>query len=548
MPSVKIIPIGGMGNVTKNMFVYEYGDELLLVDCGIGFPESSMLGVDVLIPDVTYIKERLSQGARIVGMCLTHGHDDHIAALPYIVPQLPDFPIFGSELTAEFAQARMSDFEIHKQVTVVDMDRPLRLGSFVIDYIHVTHSVPHTTHIAIETPEGIVYHGSDFKFDLTPVDGWQPDFGKIAEIGRRGVLCLLSDCLRVERTDWSPSESILKEAFDREILNCRGKFIVTLMSSNLHRISLLISTALAQGRKLVFIGRSIEQNVEIAVKLGVIDIPQAAIVHKKKMDQYDDSELCVVVAGSQGQPGSSLVRAIYGEHPILSVGKKDKVIFATEPIPGNEMNVYDAIDELSRNGIDVAYSDVDRGLHVSGHAGATEQKLLVSLLNPEYLLPIGGSDRHRAAYEEMVEAMGIDATHVLRPISGEIVEFSYGKMKRGDLLSLKSMMVDGLGVGDVGNIVLADRKTMAEEGMVVVIIPERAGEYQTDRISVVSRGFVFMKQSEEVMQIIKDETKRIVDEGGEESEMKRKIEKKLTKRMDDVIGRTPLILPVFFSI
>lgn len=550
MSQLRIIPLGGMGNVTKNMFAYEYGDEILLVDCGIGFPESSMLGVDVLIPDVSYVQKRIEQGARIVGMCITHAHDDHIGALPYVIPELPDFPIYASELTAAFAMARLKDGGTEKEVFVAPYRRIITIGSFGVEFIHLTHSVPHTTHLAIDTPEGLIYHGSDFKLDLTPVDGKLPDFGAIAAVGERGVLCALIDCLRVERAGWSPSEHILKETFERELSECEGKFVVTLMSSNLHRIQLLADALVKTGRKLAFVGRSIEQNVEIAQRLGVLTIPKQMIIHKKKMDEYREDQLCVVVAGSQGQPGSSLVRAIYGEHHTLSIGPKDKVIFATEPIPGNEQNVYEAIDELSRNRINIAYSDIASGLHVSGHASSTEQLLMISLLKPKYLLPIGGSDRHRVEFVKAVKPMRYSDHDVLLPKEGEVVQFEYGTHKKGETIHLKSLMVDGLGVGDVGAVVLSDRKRMAEEGMVVVIIPENAGMYDLASLHIVSRGFVFMRQADKIIDAIKQETAKVISENidVEEAELKRAIEKKVAKRMGEMIGRTPLVLPVFMSV
>lgn len=548
MESLRIVPLGGMGNVTKNMFLYEYGNEMLLVDCGIGFPETSMLGVDVLIPDITYVQERLKKGARIVGMCLTHGHDDHIASLPYIVPQLPDFEIYGSPLTASFADARMSDFNIKRNVNVVNDDQPVELGSFSIEYIQMTHSVPQTRHLAIHTPQGTIYHGSDFKFDLTPVDGALPDFGKISRIGEEGVLCLLSDCLRVDRPEWSPSEMVLAETFEREVVDCQGKFIVTLMSSNVHRVGLVAKTAIEHGRKLVFIGRSIEQNVEVAQALKILAIPKKFIVHKKKMDQYPDKELCVVVAGSQGQPGSSLVRAVFGDHPILSVGPKDKVVFATEPIPGNEMNVYTAIDELSRNRIDVVYSDVAKGLHVSGHAGATEQQLLIAMTKPAYLMPIGGTERHRIGYERLAGTMGYPKETVLLPKSGQVIEFKNGEARFSETIAIKEMMVDGLGVGDVGAMVLNDRRNMAEEGMVVIILVKKDGKFDTENVRVISRGFVFMKTADEIVRIIKEETvDAIIEDSSDESDLRRRIEKRVSKRMDMLLGRTPLVLPVFIA-
>ncbi len=547
MSSLRIIPLGGMGNVTKNCFAYEYGDEILLVDGGIGFPESSMLGIDVLIPDISYVQKRVEQGARVVGMCLSHAHDDHIAALPYLIPELPDFPIYGSPLTSAFAMARMADGGVEKEVFVAPYKKQIQLGSFFVEFVHLTHSVPHTTHLVIDTPEGIVYHGSDFKLDLSPVDGNLPDFASIALAGERGVLCALVDCLRVERSGWSPSEHILQETFERELADCEGKYIVTLMSSNIHRIQLLCDVMQKVGRKVVCIGRSVEQNVQTAQEIGVLHVEKDLLVHKKHMDEYRDAQLCIIVAGSQGQPGSSLVRAVYGEHNQLSIGPKDKVVFATEPIPGNEQNVYEAIDELSRNGIDVSYSDIDAGLHVSGHASSTEQKLLVSLLHPKYVFPIGGSDRHRVEFSKMVAPMGYDERAVLLPKDGEVVAFENGKQARAETLLLRSLMVDGLGVGDVGSMVLADRRKMAEEGMVVILIPKTKEGFRLDQIRVVSRGFVFVRDSEEIIAAIQDEVASVLsrDQKADEGELRKAIEKKVIKKMDEVIGRTPLVLPVF---
>lgn len=541
-----------MGNVTKNMFVYEYNNELLIVDCGIGFPEQYMLGVDILIPDVTYIQKRLKEGAMVVGMCLSHGHDDHIAALAYILPMIKqDFPIYGSPLTAAFAQARMEDAEVSRKVQVYDENRPLKLGKyFSVETVKVTHSVPDTRHLIIRTPEGVCYHGSDFKFDMNPVDGVRSDFNAMAKIGSEGVLCALIDCLRIERDTWSPSESSIGETLEREIRDCKGKYIVTLMSSNLHRVQLAVDVAMKHGRKVVFIGRSVEQNVSIAIELGVLRIPKSVMVSKKYMDQYKDNELCLIIAGSQGQPGSSLVRASFGEHPLVTIGKRDKVVFSTEPIPGNESNVYTTIDELAKNGVDLAYSDIHTGLHVSGHAGLVEQQLIVSLLKAKYLFPIGGTERHRVQFRRMAEDLGYKEQQVLLPATGVVMEFSQGGVRKGDQLSLKEFMVDGLGVGDVGNMVLSDRKTMAEEGMVVVVIPEYAGRYDTHNIYVASRGFVFMKHAEEIVQKIKNITAEVLKTStkADEPELKKLIEKRLSREMQNVIGRTPLIIPVFFSV
>lgn len=552
MKSLQIIPLGGMGNVTKNMFVYEYDDELLIVDCGIGFPERDMLGVDILIPDVTYVQKRIQEGAKVVGLCLSHGHDDHIAALPYILPMIPqEFPIYGSPLTAAFAQARMEDSEVNRKVLVYDENHAQKFGKyFSVETVRVTHSVPDTRHLIIRTPEGTCYHGSDFKFDMNPVDGVRSDFNAMAKVGSEGLLCALVDCLRIERETWSPSESSIGDTLEREIHDCQGKYIVTLMSSNLHRIQLAVDAAVKHGRKVVFIGRSVEQNVQIAIELGVLHIPKSIVISKKHMDQYKDHELCIIIAGSQGQPGSSLVRAAFGEHPLVTITKKDKVVFSTEPIPGNESNVYTTIDELAKNGVELAYSDIHTGLHVSGHAGLVEQQLIVSLLKPKYLFPIGGAERHRVQFGRMAEELGYKESQILLPQSGVVMEFSHGSVRNGQQIALKEFMVDGLGIGDVGNMVLADRKTMAEEGMVTVIIPEYAGRYDTQNIYVASRGFVFMKHADEIVKKIKETTADIIknSENAEEAELKKLIERKLSKEMQTIIGRTPLILPVFFSV
>ena len=531
------------------MFVYEYEDEMLLVDCGIGFPEIAQFGIDVLIPDVSYIQKRLTQGATIVGMCLTHGHDDHIAALPYILPMLKqDFPIYGSILTAAFAEARLSDHEIQKQVQTYPEFMPVRLGkAFSVTPIAVTHSIPESRHLIIHTPEGIVYHGSDFKFDMNPVDHKVSDFASMALVGREGVSVALVDCLRVERSYWSPSESSIEATFEREIEDCQGKFIVTLMSSNLHRVQQAINVAHAHQRKVVFIGRSVEQNVKIAEDLKLLTIPKGMYVHKRKMNEYQDRELCVIIAGSQGQPGSSLVRAVFGEHPIVTISKKDKVVFSTEAIPGNESNVYSTIDELAKNRINIVYSDIDSGLHVSGHAGEQEQKLLLSLLNSRYVFPIGGTERHRVQFAHMANELGYNDQSILLPKHGEIIELKDGKILFGDVIDLKELMVDGLGVGDVGASVLADRKRMAEEGMIVVIIPESAGTYQTKNIMIVSRGFVFMRDADEVITLIKNTTAEILTKHADmqEQQLKREIERQLSRAVEDYIERKPLILPVF---
>ncbi len=559
MSALRIIPIGGMGNVTQNMYIYEYENELMLFDCGIGFPTLAMPGVDVMIPDISYIKEQLEAGKKIVGMILTHGHDDHIGALPYILPELPtDFPIYASPLTAGFAKHRMGDGGVDREITVFTDGQKFDLGShFKIEGFPMTHSVPDTRHFAVYTPEGVIYHGADFKIDLQPVDKVLPDFDTISRIGKEGVLCMLMDCLRVEREGWSKSESAVFPSLEESMIDVEGKYIVTLMSSHIHRIQQVVNLAGKFDRKVVFIGRSVEQNVDVARELKKLFIPAEMVIDKRDIQNYKDKELCIVIAGSQGQEGSSLVRAIYGEHPVLQIKPKDRVVFSSDAIPGNEIPYYDAIDELCRNGVRVLYPDVMPDLHQSGHGGAMEQMMMVALVKPKYLFPMGGQDRHREKFFEMVgEKMGYESHHVLIPGHGDVLEFEDGQPRVGEHLNLQPRYVDGLGVGDVGRSVLSDRRALGTEGMIVLVIPKAGGKLDLESINVVSRGFVFMKEAQEVVEFIKQNTKEIITElqGTDqpepvsEDDLKRALERRLGRRLYKIIRREPMILPVFVEV
>jgi ribonuclease J len=546
---LRFIPIGGIGGVTKNMYVYEYQNQILVVDCGIGFPDATMLGVDLLIPDVSYLEARKD---KIVGMVLTHGHDDHIAGLPYILPRLGQIPIYGSKLTIGFAKERLADFNVSANMQLLPDDQPLRLGPFNLEAVKVTHSVPDSRHVAITTPEGVMYHGPDFKFDLSPVDNVLPEFQKMAAVGRRGVLCLLSDCLRSEKPGWSLSESILAQTFEREIRDARGKFIVTAMSSNVHRIQQAIDVAARHGRKIALVGRSIESNVMTAVRLGLMRLPEKMMIKKQRIKHLRPAEVCVIIAGSQGQPGSSLVRAVEEEHDFVTINPEDKVVFSTEPIPGSESAVYATIDSLSKQGVDVAYSDVDDALHVSGHGYSGEQKLLMALLKPKYLIPIGGTFRHMVQYRKLAADLGYKPEQVMLLEDGQVVEFNQGQARKAELVPLKNVMVDGLGIGDVGKIVLRDRKTMAKEGIVVVMVPvsQQTGQVGGE-VEVISRGFVFMKESQALVEQIKEKVKLSLPTRGMVTDwqgVRKNIEERLGEFLYAETGRSPLILTVVMEV
>ena len=550
---LKIVPLGGMGHVTQNMFLYEYGDEILIVDCGIGFPDTHMPGVDILIPDAAYLMQRLDQGATIAGMILSHGHDDHIAALPYMLPHLPEFPIYASPLTAGFAEQRMSDGKVTRPVTTIKDEKPFKIGSHFSAYlIPVTHSVPDTRHIVIETPEGLVYHGSDFKLDKAPVDGVLSDMKAVEALKDKDVLLMLIDCLRIEYDEWVKSESTVGPTIDAIMAETEGKLVMTLMSSHLHRIQQTIDAAEKHGRQVVFIGRSVEQNVDVALRLKKLHIPQGMKVDKKHIDQVRDNELCVIVAGSQGQEGSSLVRAIYGEHRILQIRPQDTVVFSADAIPGNELTFYGAIDELSRNNVHVVYPAIRDNLHQSGHASLPEQKTMVEAVRPRFLMPIGGADRHRVLfYHKVAEELGYDETNTLLPEDGEVLGFSNKSWTVTDKLTLRPQIIDGLGIGDVGPVVLSDRKVLGQSGIVVVVVPRVNSEFDLSRMHVISKGFVFMKNADEVVEFIKTKTAEVISNPKDyknDAQLTQLIEKRLARKLFKIIRREPLIVPVILDL
>lgn len=553
MSKLKLLPLGGMGGVTQNMYVYQYENEILLVDCGIGFPDMYMPGVDTLIPDINYVLEQLERGAKIVGMVLSHGHDDHIGALPYLLGDLPSFPIYGSPLTAGFARDRLADKKLDREIQVVDSKQTIKVSEyFSFKLIAMTHSVPDTRHVVIETPVGKIYHGSDFKLDKHPVDGVLSDMDEVKKVADEGILLALIDSLRVEQSTWTRSESEVGPVLEKEMTDVKGKILVTLMSSHLHRIQQVINACEKLGRQVVFVGRSVEQNVTSGNLLKKLHIPVGLQVDKNHINEVPDSRLCVIIAGSQGQEGSSLVRAVYGEHRIIQITPEDKVIFSANVIPGNEINYYAAIDELSANKVDVVYPEINSGVHSSGHASCEEQREMVEALGAKYLMPIGGADRHRALFRKLVaKASGYDDNHILLPKSGEVLGIDENGVKIVDEVFLNAKAVDGLGIGDVGPVVLSDRLSLSKAGIIVLVLPRIAGRFELADMKVVSRGFVFMKEADEVVAFIKEKTAEIIGEEKsniKEDELKKKIERRLAKRLYKVIQREPMIVPVIMEL
>ncbi len=553
---LKIFPIGGISDVTKNMFLYELGDDLLVVDCGIGFPDETMPGVEFLVPDVGYLVQRLEQGATLHGIVLTHGHDDHIAALPYILPELPtDAPIYASRLTAEFAMTRLEDGGIEKEVKVYPADEILQLGPFGIEPVWVTHSIPDTRHLAIHTPEGIIYHGSDFKFDPTPIDNMPSDFDHMRALGKQGILCAMVDCLRIERPKAGRSESTIIEALRAEMQDVHGKIVVTLMSSSIHRIQQAIDAAAELGRKVSFVGRSVEQNVNAAMNLGMLHFPPEVKVNKRNLGDIPDDQLCVIVAGSQGQPGSSLVRAVDGSHRFLSVNRGDKVIFTSDVIPGSERNVYGTINKIFEiGGVDVAYTDLNPGLHVSGHASAEEQMQLIEMLQPRYVFPIGGEGRHRYLFAKEVAKLGYSNNQVVLPTEGKIVEFAKGGMRYGQQLKLRHRTVDASGMASVVAEHLSERSLLGKGGALVVSVKLADGieAVTSEDVAVDTRG-VSLGDAELLQRFVNEVQEYVAeqvsgsDDTEEASRLRKELEKTIARAAEEDLGISPLVMVVLHS-
>ena len=464
---LSLIALGGVGNVTRNMYLYEYNDQILIVDCGLGFADETMLGVDLLLPDISYL---LKTKKRIVGMILTHGHEDHIGALPFLLPQLPEFPIFGTPLTAAFANAKLKDFNAKRKVQSVNFNNPeICLGNFRFSFIPVTHSVSDTSHIFIKTPVGNFYHGSDFKFDDTPYDGKVSDYAKIAQLSSQGVLCLLSDCLGAERKGRTPTEAGIGANFDLEMKNCQGKFIVTTYSSNIARLNQIIDASVKNGRKICFVGRSLVRNREVAGDLGYLHLKKDFEVEIDNLKNFQDNKLTLIVAGSQGQENSALTRIANGEHRDVKLRENDVIVFSSDPIPGNETSVYELVDTLAHRGVRVVYSPVVKDFHVSGHASQDELEQLIRLVKPKKIIPIGGQYRHMFAYKKLAEKLGYRKNNIFLVEDGQEMIFGNGDARPGRIIPVKNVYVDELSGEALESFVLRDRQKLSEGGIIIIL-------------------------------------------------------------------------------
>jgi len=549
MNTLKLIPLGGLGDVTKNMYVYEYGNDQIVVDCGIGFPNNSALGVDVIIPDISYLEK---PGKKLHGIILTHGHLDHIGGLPYILPRLPGVPVFGSTLTIALAEEKVREYGITNKMTAVE--NHLKLGPFDIELIHITHSIPNCKHLYIKTPGGTVYHGADYKFDLTPIDNKPADFTSIARVGAMGVDLMLTDTVRIENPGFTPSERTLLTAIDTAVRTTVGKVFFTTITSSISRIDMAIQAAIRYNRKVALAGRSIVQNVEAAQRCGYLKIPKDALIDVKLINRYKPNQVAVIIAGSQGQEGSAMQRLAAGEHQTIKLKAHDHVIISADTIPGTEADMFGLIDTLYKQDIRVSFSGNTPGLHISGHGHRGDIALLARLVKPRNIIPIGGQIRHMYLYRDLAAEMGYSPEQVLLPENGQVIGIENHKIKIVGRVEAKNVYVDGLGIGDVGTAVLRDRRVLASDGILMAVVPINSETAEVSgEVEIVTRGFVYQQEQTDLIKQTQKEViaclknfkgKQVTDWGY----VRRKIEDTLERFLYQQTQRRPMIIAMVIEV
>ncbi len=551
---VRFIPLGGIVGVTKNMYVYELYkndslQDILIVDCGIGFPQEKEFGVDFVIPDITYLKDKVQ---KIRGIVLSHGHEDHVSALPYHYEALGRPKIYASKLTSVFLINKFKEFNQAPNVNLennkpeISYSKEYQLGEFKIKFIKMTHSIPDTAHILIKTPIGTIYHGSDFKLDLTPPYGSPPDFYEITKAGHDGLLCMLSDCLGAERDGLTLSEAIVGETFENEMRSTKGKFIMTTFSSNISRIRQCVEAAIKFNRKIVFLGRSMKENTTLSKQIGYLPIPFNLVGKENEVMKLLPNKVCLIVAGSQGQYNSALSKLADDQNKNIKITRGDKIIFSSDPIPGNENEVYSVIESLIEKGADVVYPAIVDQLHASGHGNREDLKFLMRFTNPQYFIPIGGTIRHQKEYQRLVEGLGYDGKSVFTLDQGQSVWFTPKQARIGELIETKNIYVDAYGIGDVGRMVLRDRKTLSSDGIIIAVLPMGNNGSLVTRPKIMSKGFTFETEGQKLFDeaVIMIE-KLLKPKAGKVFERENYI-KKISDNLEDFFfketGRKPLII------
>ena len=548
---VKIIPLGGLNEIGKNMTAIEYKNDIVIIDCGLKFPDEDMFGIDVVIPDITYL---LKHRDKVSGIFLTHGHEDHIGALPYVLKQL-NVPVYGTKLTLGIVQSKLKEHNLlstTELITVKPRD-VIRLNSVSVEFIKTNHSIADSVAIAVHTPLGAVLHTGDFKVDYTPIDGEPMDFARFAELGKKGVLLMMADSTNVERPGYTMSEKIVGESLCRIFGKSKGRIIVATFASNIHRIQQIIDAAAMYGRKVAVSGRSMENIVQVAIELGYIKIEKENLVSIDQINKYNNDQIVIITTGSQGEPMSALARMATSEHRKVNIVPGDTIIISATPIPGNEKLVSRVVDQLFKKGAEVVYGSSE-AVHVSGHACQEELKLMQTLVKPKYFIPVHGEYRHLKQHGELANSIGVPKSNILIPEIGDVIEVTRNSIKKSGTVISGQIFVDGLGVGDVGNIVIRDRKHLSQDGILTVVVTlSKENKAIIAGPDIISRGFVYVRESEKLMDEARDIVRDVFTKCEERkitdwSTLKSTVRDELKSFLYEKTKRKPMILPIIMEI
>lgn len=549
---LQIIPLGGLGEIGKNMTVIRYDDEMILIDAGLMFPDEDMLGIDLVIPDITYLLENQD---KLKAIFLTHGHEDHIGALPYVLKHL-NVPVYGTRLTLGILEGRLKENGVNSGgLKAISAGESVNAGCFNVGFIRVNHSIPDAVGFAIRTPMGMIVHTGDFKLDYTPIDGSMTDFRRFTELGNKGVLVMMADSTNAERNGHTPSEKTVGAAFERAFRTARKRIIVATFSSNVHRIQQVIDTAVEYKRKVAVLGRSMVNVVSISLELGYINAPEGTIVDIDEINRYTPEQLVIVTTGSQGEPMSALTRMANSDHRKVAIEPGDTIVISASPIPGNEKLVSRTIDNLMKLGANVVYGK-NEGVHVSGHASQEELKLMHNLVRPKYFIPVHGEYRHLVTHARLAQSLGMPKENIFIGENGQVIEFTAEGAGFGGKVTAGRVLIDGLGVGDVGNIVLRDRRQLSQDGIIIVVITMNG---ETGEIlagpDIVSRGFVYVRESEELMEEATIRVENALDRclygngrNVEWSAIKSGVRDALSRYLYEKTRRRPMILPIIMEV
>lgn len=548
---LKIIPLGGLGEIGKNMTAFEFGGDIIVVDCGMGFPDEDMYGVDMVLPDISYLKANAS---RVRGIIITHGHEDHIGAVPYVLKEL-DVPIYTMPLTAALIELKLEEHDLlyNTQIFTKKVGSSFRLGAFTIEFINVNHSIPDAVALAIGTPIGTVIHTGDFKIDVTPIQGSMMDIARLGQLGNDGVLALLSDSTNVEKPGYSASERKVGASFNKLFMGCDKRIIITTFASNVHRLQQIIDVAAKYGRKVAITGRSMENVLHVASVLGYVKIPENVMVDLEKVNSLPREKTAIISTGSQGEAMSALYRMAFSEHKQIKVDAGDRVIISASAIPGNETMISRVIDELFHKGAEVIY-DRNTELHVSGHASQEEQKMVLALTKPKYFIPVHGEYRMLVKHAELGRMMGVQPKNIVIAENGKVIEISKKGIRCEETVQAGAVMLDGSGTSEVGSVVMRDRHRLAEDGMIVVVLPYSSDDRKLlSDPEIITRGFIYVKEAEAMM----DELKRVTLESVAACEeqrvtdwtaIKNRVKSNLSGYLYKTTRRSPMILPVISEI